>query len=119
VKVEQKRNPGLRGGEQLFLAVGRMSALKIACYQILMKSSLFGSHPERVWRGRIAVTPAAEELLTFTMTRRIFFFFFLSFPLRFLLFFAGSALRRAEESPAKKVNAGVLLLSYGQIPGNM
>ena len=83
MKVEQKRNPGLRGGEQLFLAVGRMSALKIACYQILMKSSLFGSHPERVWRGRIAVTPAAEELLTFTMTRRIFlffYFFFFSFP---------------------------------------
>lgn len=48
-----------------------------------------------------------------------FFFLLLFFLLPFPpLFFTGSALR-AEESPAKKVNAGVVLLSYGQIPGNM
>lgn len=54
------------------------------------------------------------------MTRLVFSYlfilFFFSFPLQFLLFFAGSALRRAEESPAKKVTAGAVLLSYGQIP---
>uniref|UniRef100_A0A803WC11 Uncharacterized protein n=1 Tax=Ficedula albicollis TaxID=59894 RepID=A0A803WC11_FICAL len=33
----------------------------------------------RVWRGRIAVTPAAEELLTFTMTRPVFSYLFIFF----------------------------------------
>lgn len=50
---------------------------------------------------------------------RLFFFFLFFFPSPPPLFFTSSALRGAEESPAKKVNAGVVLLSYGQIPGNM
>lgn len=98
-----------------------MSALKIACYQILMKSSLWLS-PGASLEGEDRChtrSRGAPDIHNDSPYFFSFIYFFFSFPLRFLLFFAGSALRRAEESPAKKVNAGVVLLSYGQIPGNM
>lgn len=94
-----------------------MSALEIACYQILMRSSLWLS-PGASLEGEDRCHTRSRGAPDIHNDSPDFFnfFFFFAFPLRFLLF---SALRRAEESPAKKVNAGVVLLSYGQIPGNM